>query len=68
MPALHLNQKVFLTIALLIGLVSSFAVTIISHNTLSDSISISISVLLTASIIAVLATVFLEILESICNP
>lgn len=68
MPTLRISQKIILSIGMLISLLCSFAVTIAFQNDVSDSISIILSSLLVVAIIAVFATIILEVLESICNP
>jgi len=68
MQTLQINQKIFLSIGMSVCLLVSFAITLISNNALSDSISISFSVLLSLGIIAMLSTLALDVIESICNP
>lgn len=68
MPTLSTSQKIILSIGMLISLLCSFAVTIIFQNDVSDGISITLSSVLVLAIIAVFATIVLEVLESICNP
>ncbi len=68
MPILSTNQKIILSIGMLISLLCSFAVTIAFQNDISDGISMTLSSLLVVAIIAIFATIVLEVLESICNP
>ncbi len=68
MPTLSTNQKIILSIGMLISLLCSFAVTITFQNDISDGISMTLSSLLVVAIIAIFATIVLEVLESICNP
>lgn len=68
MPTLRISQKIILSIGMLVALICSFAVTMISHNDISDSITITLSSILLVSIIAVFSTIVLEVLAEICNP
>ncbi len=68
MPTLRINQKIILSIGMLMVLLASFSITMISHNDLADNVTITMSVLLIVGIISVLSTVALDLLASICNP
>ncbi len=68
MRELRMNQKMILALLLLLSFIASTTVTIISHNDLSDGISITLSIMAVIGMIAIMATVFLEIIKSICNP
>ncbi|MDR0236680.1 hypothetical protein [Acinetobacter sp.] len=62
------NHKLTLSAGILFLLVCSVSTTIISSNDLSDSISITSSVLLSIGFVVVFAMIFLDFLESVCNP
>lgn len=62
------NHKVTLSLSVLFLLVCSITVTIMSNDNLSDSISITSSVLLSIGFLVIFAMIFLDFLESICNP
>lgn len=62
------NHKVMLSLSVLFLLVCSITVTIMSNDNLSDSISITSSVLLSIGFLVIFAMIFLDFLESICNP
>ncbi len=62
------NHKIILSFSVLFLLVCSITVTIISNNQLSDSISITSSVLLSIGFLVIFAMIFLDFIHSICNP
>ncbi|ENU56722.1 hypothetical protein GJV03_06210 [Acinetobacter sp. RIT698] len=62
------NHKVSLSFSILFLLACSISTTIISKDLLSDSISITSSVVLSAGFLVVFAMIFLDFLESVCNP
>lgn len=62
------NHKLILSVGILFLLVCSVSTTIISTNDLSDSISITSSVVLSIGFVVVFAMIFLDFLESVCNP
>ena len=62
------NHKVTLSLSVLFLLVCSITVTIMSNDNLSDSISITSSILLSIGFLVIFAMIFLDFLESICNP
>lgn len=62
------NHKVIVSLTVLFLLVCSITVTIISNDNLSDSISITSSILLSIGFLVIFAMIFLDFLESICNP
>ncbi len=68
MPTLRINQKIILSLGMLLGLLGSFSITMISHNDLADSVTITMSILLIVGIISVVSTLAMDLLASICNP
>ncbi|WP_089605365.1 hypothetical protein [Acinetobacter piscicola] len=62
------NHKVTLSLSVLFLLVCSITVTIMSNDNLSDSISITSSVLLSIGILVIFAMIFLDFIKSVCNP
>ena len=53
---------------MLLLIIGSIAITLISNNALSDSVSITSSILLSLALVVIMAFIFLEALEAICNP
>ncbi|RKG40380.1 hypothetical protein D7V20_01705 [Acinetobacter rongchengensis] len=62
------NHKVIVSLTVLFLLICSITVTIISNDNLSDSISITSSIILSIGFLVIFAMIFLDFLESICNP
>ncbi|OTG84867.1 hypothetical protein B9T27_01200 [Acinetobacter sp. ANC 4648] len=68
MFSVMMNHKIKLSFTMLLLIVCSIAATIISNNTLSDSVSITSGVLLSLGLVVMMAFIILEALEAICNP
>ena len=68
MFSVMMNHKIKLFFTMLLLIIGSIAVTLISNNALSDSVSITSSRLLSLALVVIMAFIFLEALEAICNP
>lgn len=68
MFSVMMNHKIKLFFTMLLLIIGSIAVTLISNNALSDSVSITSSILLSLALVVIMAFIFLEALEAICNP
>lgn len=68
MFSVMMNHKIKLFFTMLLLIIGSIAITLISNNALSDSVSITSSILLSLALVVIMAFIFLEALEAICNP
>ena len=68
MFSVMMNHKIKLFFAMLLLIAGSITVTIISNNALSDSVSITSGILLSLALVVIMAFIFLDALEAICNP
>mgnify|MGYP003599485232 CR=1 FL=1 len=68
MFSVMMNHKIKLIFTMLLLIAASITVAIISNNTLSDGVSITSGILLSLALVIIMAFIFLDALEAICNP
>lgn len=68
MFSVMMNHKIKLFFTMLLLIAGSITVTIISNNALSDSVSITSGILFSLALVVIMAFIFLDALEAICNP
>lgn len=68
MLSVAMNHKVKTSIGMLMLFLCSVSVTLIYQNTVSDSISISFSVMLGIGIFVITFFILLEAIHAVCNP
>jgi len=62
------NHTVILSWSIFSILLCSIAVTIVSDNTISDGVSITVSVIAGIALALSLVTVLIDVIRSICDP
>lgn len=68
MLTIALNHKIKVSFGMLLLTITAITIAIISSNAISDGISISVATLLSVGILAILPSIVMDLIHSICNP